>query len=123
MINAVNSQNLALPSGTAKIGGSEYNVELNGSPDTIAGLNDIPVRSANGATVFLREVAHVRDGYSPQTNIVKQNGQRGLMMSIYKNGGASTLDVVGHLKEKLPACCRCCPMTCASACWPTNPSS
>ncbi|AOZ50297.1 efflux RND transporter permease subunit [Chromobacterium vaccinii] len=102
VINAVNSQNLALPSGTAKIGGTEYNVELNGSPDTIAGLNDIPVRSANGATVFLREVAHVRDGFSPQTNIVKQNGQRGLMMSIYKNGGASTLDVVNHLKDKLP---------------------
>ncbi|WP_434632993.1 efflux RND transporter permease subunit [Chromobacterium sp. CV08] len=102
VINAVNSQNLALPSGTAKIGDTEYDIELNGSPDTIAGLNNIPVRSANGATVFLREVAHVRDGFSPQTNIVKQNGQRGLMMSIYKNGGASTLDVVGHLKDKLP---------------------
>ncbi|OHX19970.1 efflux RND transporter permease subunit [Chromobacterium sphagni] len=103
VVNAVNSQNLALPSGTAKIGGTEYNVELNGSPDTIAGLNNIPVKTVNGATVFLREVAHVRDGFSPQTNIVKQNGQRGLMMSIYKNGGASTLDVVNHLKEKLPS--------------------
>ncbi|WP_047243304.1 efflux RND transporter permease subunit [Chromobacterium subtsugae] len=102
VVNAVNAQNLALPSGTAKIGGTEYDVALNGSPDTIAGLNNIPVKTTNGATVFLREVAHVRDGFSPQTNIVKQNGQRGLMMSIYKNGGASTLDVVGHLKEKLP---------------------
>ncbi|MBM2885147.1 efflux RND transporter permease subunit [Chromobacterium phragmitis] len=102
VVNAVNAQNLALPSGTAKIGGTEYDVELNGSPDTLAGLNDIPVKTADGATVFLREVAHVRDGFSPQTNIVKQNGQRGLMMSIYKNGGASTLDVVNHLKEKLP---------------------
>ncbi|WP_047238016.1 efflux RND transporter permease subunit [Chromobacterium subtsugae] len=102
VVNAVNAQNLALPSGTAKIGGTEYDVALNGSPDSIAGLNNIPVKTTNGATVFLREVAHVRDGFSPQTNIVKQNGQRGLMMSIYKNGGASTLDVVGHLKEKLP---------------------
>ncbi|POZ62519.1 efflux RND transporter permease subunit [Chromobacterium alticapitis] len=102
VVNAVNAQNLALPSGTAKIGGTEYNVELNGSPDTLAGLNDLPIKTQGGATVFLREVAHVRDGFSPQTNIVKQNGQRGLMMSIYKNGGASTLDVVDHLKEKLP---------------------
>ncbi len=102
VINAVNSQNLALPSGTAKIGETEYNVDLNGSPPTIAGLNDIPVKTVNGATTFLREVAHVRDGFSPQTNIVKQNGERGLLLSIYKNGGASTLDVVSGLKAKLP---------------------
>ena len=81
MVNAINSQNLALPSGTAKIGDTEYNVNLNGSPATIAGLNNIPVKTVNGATTFLREVAHVRDGFSPQTNIVKQNGQRGLVLS------------------------------------------
>ena len=102
VINAINSQNLTLPSGTAKINDTEYDVSLNSSPTTIAGLNNIPVRTVNGATTFLREVAHVRDGFSPQTNIVKQNGQRGLLLSIYKNGGASTLDVVNDLKAKLP---------------------
>ncbi len=102
VINAISSQNLILPSGTAKIDDTEYNVSLNSSPTTIDGLNNIPVKTVNGATTFLREVAHVRDGFSPQTNIVKQNGQRGLLLSVYKNGGASTLDVVNDLKAKLP---------------------
>jgi len=103
VVNAITSQNLILPSGTAKIDDTEYNVSLNSSPSTIAGLNNIPVKTVNGATTFLREVAHVRDGFSPQTNIVKQNGERGLLLSIYKNGGASTLDVVNDLKAKLPS--------------------
>ncbi len=102
VINAINSQNLILPSGTAKLDDTEYNVSLNSSPVSIEGLNNIPVKTVNGATTFLREVAHVRDGFSPQTNIVKQNGQRGLLLSVYKNGGASTLDVVNDLKAKLP---------------------
>jgi len=102
VISAISSQNLVLPSGTAKIFDTEYNVGLNSSPSTIVGLNNIPIRTVNGATVFLRDVAHVRDGFSPQTNIVRQNGQRGLLMSVYKNGGASTIDVVNNLKEKLP---------------------
>ncbi|MDB5804288.1 MAG: transporter [Betaproteobacteria bacterium] len=101
VISAINTQNLALPAGTAKIGDTEYSVAMNGSPTTIEGLNDIPVKSANGATTFLREVAHVRDGNSPQTNIVRQNGQRGLLMTIMKNGGASTLDVVANIKSQL----------------------
>ena len=102
VINAISSQNLVLPSGTAKFDDTEYNINLNSSPTTLAGLNNIPVKTVNGATTFLREVAHVRDGFSPQTNIVKQNGQRGLLLSVYKNGGASTLDVVNDLKAKLP---------------------
>ena len=102
VINAIASQNLVLPSGTAKLFDTEYNIGLNSSPSTIAGLNNIPVRTVNGVTVFLRDVAHVRDGFSPQTNIVRQNGQRGLLMSVYKNGGASTIDVVNDLKAKLP---------------------
>ncbi len=102
VINAISSQNLVLPSGTAKIDDTEYNISLNSSPTTIDGLNNIPVKTVNGATTFLREVAHVRDGFSPQTNIVKQNGQRGLLLSVYKNGGASTIDVVNDLKAKLP---------------------
>ncbi len=102
VINAISTQNLILPSGTAKLFDTEYNISLNSSPSTLAGLNNIPVKTVNGATIFLREVAHVRDGFSPQTNIVKQNGQRGLLLSVYKNGGASTIDVVNDLKAKLP---------------------
>jgi multidrug efflux pump subunit AcrB len=102
IINAVNAQNLILPSGTAKIGSTEYAIALNGSPDTIAGLNHIPVVTKNGATTYLSEVAHVRDGFSPQTNIVRQNGQRGVLVPVIKNGGSSTLDIVSTLMATLP---------------------
>jgi len=102
VVNAINTQNLILPSGTAKIGGTEYTVRMNGSPDAIAGLNDLPVRTANGATTYLRDVAYVRDGFQPQTNVVRQNGQRGVLLSILKNGGASTLDIVKNLYDMLP---------------------
>ena len=103
VVNAVNTQNLVLPSGTAKIGGTEYVLATNGSPDTVEGLNKIPVVTRLGATTYLSEVAHVRDGFSPQTNIVRQNGQRGVLMSIIKNGSVSTLDIVHGLLEELPA--------------------
>ena len=76
VVNAVNTQNLVLPSGTAKIGATEYVLATNGSPDTVEGLNRIPVATRSGATTYLSEVAHVRDGFSPQTNIVRQNGRR-----------------------------------------------
>jgi CzcA family heavy metal efflux pump len=102
VVNAVNTQNLVLPSGTAKIGGTEYVLATNGSPDTIAGLNNIPVLTRNGATTYLSEVAHVRDGFSPQTNVVRQNGERGVLVSIIKNGGSSTLDIVRSLMAQLP---------------------
>jgi multidrug efflux pump subunit AcrB len=102
VVNAVNAQNLVLPSGTAKIGATEYTLATNGSPDTIAGLNNIPVQTRNGATTYLSEVAHVRDGFSPQTNIVRQNGQRGVLVSVIKNGGSSTLDIVSNLLAQLP---------------------
>ncbi|SNX28708.1 heavy metal efflux pump, CzcA family [Polynucleobacter meluiroseus] len=103
VINAVNTQNLILPSGTAKIGDIEYTVALNGSPNSIEGLNAIPVKTSNGATTFLRDVAHVRDGFNPQTNIVHQDGLSGVLISVLKNGGASTLDVVAGIKERFPA--------------------
>ena len=103
IVNAVNAQNLALPSGTAKLGATEFNVAMNGSPDTIAGLNNIPVVAKNGSTTYLSEVARVRDGFSPQTNIVRQDGQRGALLSVLKNGGSSTLDIVNTLKGMLPA--------------------
>lgn len=103
IINAITTQNLTLPAGTTKIGDTEFNVSLNSSPPSIAELNNIPVRTVGGATTFLREVAHVRDGFSPQINIVRQDGQRGLLLTALKNGGASTLDVVNAVKAKLPS--------------------
>ena len=101
IVNAVNAQNLILPTGTAKLGPLEYTVEMNGSPQTIEELNNLPVRTVNGATIYLKEVAHVRDGFSPQTNIVLSNGQRGVLMSIYKTGNASTIDIVTKVKQML----------------------
>src|SRR5580765_6453617 len=103
IVNAVNAQNLILPTGTAKFDTLEYNVEMNGSPQTIQELNDLPVKTINGATIYMREVAHVRDGFSPQTNIVRANGQRGALMSAYKTGSASTLAVVKGIKDSLQA--------------------
>jgi multidrug efflux pump subunit AcrB len=102
VVNAVNAQNLILPSGTAKFGDTEYSVKMNASPDAIAGLNDLPVRIGGGATTYLRDVAQVRDGFNPQTNIVRQDGERGVLLSVLKNGGASTLDIVDNLRELLP---------------------
>ncbi|KQR84324.1 RND transporter [Burkholderia sp. Leaf177] len=102
VVSAFNAQNLILPTGTAKIGPKEYTINMNGSPATIAALNEIPVRTVNGATTYLREVAHVRDGFSPQTNIVRQNGQRGVLISVMKNGSASTLSIVNSLRAILP---------------------
>jgi CzcA family heavy metal efflux pump len=101
IVNAINSQNLILPAGTIKLGTIEYTVEMNGSPLTIEGLNDLPIKTVNGATLYMRDVAHIRDGFSPQTNIVRANGQRGVLMSTYKTGSASTLDIVARVKETL----------------------
>jgi multidrug efflux pump subunit AcrB len=101
IVNAVNAQNLILPTGTAKMGALEYNVELNGSPRVIAELNDLPVKTVNGSTVYMRDVAHIRDGFSPQTNVVVANGQRGVLMSVYKTGSASTLSIVDRVKQTL----------------------
>jgi CzcA family heavy metal efflux pump len=102
VINAVSAQNLILPSGTVKLGPIEYPVEMNGSTNTIAELNDLPIRTVNGATVYLRDVAYVSDGFSPQTNIVRMDGQRGVLLSVFKTGGASTLDIVQQIHDQLP---------------------
>src|SRR5213595_377113 len=101
IVNAVSAQNLILPTGTAKLGTLEYSVEMNGSPQTVEELNDLPVKTVNGATIYMKDVAHVRDGFSPQTNIVLSNGQRGVLMSIYKTGTASTIDIVDRVKQML----------------------
>ena len=102
VVNAVNLQNLILPSGTAKFGGTEFNVRMNGAPEAIAGLGDLPVRTAAGNITYLRDVAQVRDGFQPQTNIVRQDGARGVLLSVIKNGSASTLDIVANLRAMLP---------------------
>ncbi|HWV62997.1 MAG TPA: efflux RND transporter permease subunit, partial [Oxalicibacterium sp.] len=101
VVNAISAQNLILPSGSAKFGDTEYTVKMNGSPQVLDELNDLPVRTTSGATVYLGEVAHVRDGFTPQTNIVRHNGERGVLLSVLKNGGASTLEIVDNLKASL----------------------
>ena len=102
VVNALSAQNLTLPTGTVKIGETEFNVALNGSPDTIGALGDIPIRNTSGATVLVRDVAHVRDGSQPQTNIVRRDGERGILMTLMKNGGASTLDIINAAYRALP---------------------
>jgi CzcA family heavy metal efflux pump len=109
IVNAVSAQNLILPAGTAKIGPTEYYVEMNGTPGTIAELNDLPVKTSNSSTLYLRDVAHVRDGFLPQTNIVRQDGVRGVLMAIYKLGGASTLTVVNAIKAMVPLAAQSLP--------------
>jgi CzcA family heavy metal efflux pump len=99
---AIGNQNLILPSGTIKMGSFEYNVEINGSPADVNELNNAPIKVANGTTIFVRDVAHVRDGFPPQTNIVRSDGQRGSLMTILKNGNTSTLDIVGGIRGLLP---------------------
>jgi multidrug efflux pump subunit AcrB len=101
IVNAVNAQNLILPTGTTKLGQLEYNVEMNASPTTVQAMNNLPVKTQNGSTIYMREVAHVRDGFSPQTNVVLQNGLRGVLMSVYKIGNNSTLAIVDSVKQVL----------------------
>jgi multidrug efflux pump subunit AcrB len=102
VVNAIGAQNLILPSGTVKVGTFEYQLATNSAPDTIEGLNDLPIKSVNGAVVYVRDVAHVRDGFPPQTNIVRVDGQRASLMSVLKNGDVSTLDVISKIRALLP---------------------
>jgi multidrug efflux pump subunit AcrB len=101
VVNAVNAQNLTLPSGQAKIGDTQFTVRTNAVPTTIADLNNIPVKFVNGATVFLKDVGQVHDGYAVQQNIVRTDGRRSVLLSVIKNGNASTLSVVNAVKETL----------------------
>jgi multidrug efflux pump subunit AcrB len=102
LLDALQSQDLVLPSGTAKIGRSEYDVETNASPQTVAEIGDLPVKQVNGATVYVRDVATVADGFAFQTNVVRQNGHRGVLISVLKAGNASTLSVVEGIRHILP---------------------
>src|SRR6266550_4187613 len=102
VVTALGQQNIVLPSGTAKIGQFEYDVALNASPRTVAELNDLPVKVVGNSTIYLRDVAYVRDGFAPQTNVVRRDGSRGTLLTILKTGSASTLDVVGGIRGLLP---------------------
>jgi len=101
VVNAVNTQNLTLPAGTAKIGTTQYAVLTNATPSTIADLNDIPIKVVNGATVFVKDVGQVHDGWLVQQNIVRKDGQRSVLLNIIKNGNASTLEVVNAVRGVL----------------------
>jgi multidrug efflux pump subunit AcrB len=103
VVNAINSQNLILPGGTAKIGTFEYEVDMNGAPATVPELNDLPVKTVGTTTIYIHDVANVRDGFPPQTNIVRVNGQRSALMTILKSGDASTLDIISNVKALLPS--------------------
>src|ERR1035437_853510 len=99
---ALGNQNLILPAGNAKIGDKDYQIKLNASPRLLDEMNGMPVKVVNGATVYLRDVAQVRDGYSVQTSIVRTNGRRGALLTVMRNGKASTLAVVDNVKKTLP---------------------
>src|SRR5438876_4915544 len=99
---AITNQNLIIPAGTAKMGTTEYNVKLNSSPDLIDAFNQLPVKAVNGIPVYIKDVAHVRDGYAVQTNVVRRHGRRAVLRTILKGQGASTLSVVRAVRSALP---------------------
>jgi multidrug efflux pump subunit AcrB len=101
VVNAIGVQNLILPAGTAKIGNLEHDVDINASPKTVEELNDLPIRVVGRSPIYIRDVAHVRNGYPPQTNIVRVDGRRSAMMAVQKSGNASTLDIIARVKEAL----------------------
>jgi multidrug efflux pump subunit AcrB len=102
VVSAMNAQNIILPAGDVKMGHVDYQVETNSAPESIGALNDLPIKTVNGVTTYIHDVANVRDGFPPQTNIVRVDGQRASLMSILKTGDASTLDIISHVKEQLP---------------------
>jgi len=101
VVNAVNLQNLFLPSGTVKIAAREYLVQLNSSPDVVSQFNNLPIKTANGSIIYLRDVAQVHDGYAVQTNIVRENGVRAALVAVLRSAGASTVDIVNRVKARL----------------------
>jgi multidrug efflux pump subunit AcrB len=110
VVNAIGADNLILPAGTEKIGSTEYVVELNGSPATVQELNDIPLKQVNGHMIYIRDVAHVRDGFAVQQNIVRSDGIRASLLTIIKSGAASTLDIVARVKKALPGIAATLPL-------------
>ena len=102
VVNAISAQNIILPSGTSKIGAFEYAVDTNSSPTTVAELNQLPIKTTGSTTIYIRDVAYVRDGFPPQTNIVRVNGQRSVLLTVLKSGQNSTLDIIAGVKSLLP---------------------
>jgi multidrug efflux pump subunit AcrB len=102
VVNAISAQNLILPSGTSKIGAFEYAVDTNSSPTTVDELNQLPIKTTGSTTIYIRDVAFVRDGFPPQTNIVRVNGQRSVLITVLKAGQASTLSIIAGIKSLLP---------------------
>jgi multidrug efflux pump subunit AcrB len=102
LLNALEAQDLVLPAGTAKIGASEYDITTNAAPQSVEAIGDLPVKQVNGATVYVRDVSTVSDGFQNQTNVVRQNGHRGVLISVLKAGDASTLSVVAGIRHILP---------------------
>jgi multidrug efflux pump subunit AcrB len=102
VVSALGTQNLILPAGTAKLGAFEYNVDMNTSPLTVPEIADLPLKAENGTTLYLHDIGSVRNGFAPQTSIVRQNGSRGALLIVYKSGNASTLDIVKGIKQLLP---------------------
>ena len=102
VVNAISVQNLILGAGTQKLGSTEYDVDINASPKTIEELNDLPIRTVGSNTIYIHDVAHVRDGFPPQTNIVRVDGSRAALLTIQKVGNASTLDIINNVKKALP---------------------
>jgi CzcA family heavy metal efflux pump len=102
VVNAISAQNIVLPSGTSKIGAFEYAVDTNSSPTTVAELNQLPIKTTGSTTIYIRDVAYVRDGFPPQTNIVRVNGQRSVLLTVLKSGQNSTLDIIAGIKSLLP---------------------
>jgi multidrug efflux pump subunit AcrB len=102
VVNAIGNQNLILPAGTVKIGNTEDDVDLNASPQTVDEMNDLPIKTVGANTIYIRDVAHVRDGNPPQTNIVLVDGQRAALMTVMKLGNTSTLDIINRIKQQLP---------------------
>jgi CzcA family heavy metal efflux pump len=102
VVNAMSAQNIILPAGDVKMGHVDYQVETNSAPDSIEALNNLPIKTVNGATVYIRDVGNVRDGFPPQTNIVRVNGQRASLLTIQKTGNASTLDIISAVRAQLP---------------------
>ncbi|AQS87935.1 cation/multidrug efflux pump [Neoasaia chiangmaiensis NBRC 101099] len=103
VVAAVNAQNLIIPSGTEKVGEFEYNVRLNGSAVDAAEVNDFPVRASDGTITYIRDIGHARDGFAPQTNVVRVDGRNATLMTVQKTGNASTLDIISDLKARLPS--------------------
>jgi multidrug efflux pump subunit AcrB len=102
VVNTITNQNLILPGGTAKIGGFEYQVDMNGAPVTVTDMNNLPIKSVGDSTIYIHDVGFVRDGFPPQTNIVRVDGSRSVLMSVLKSGDASTLDIINGIKQKIP---------------------